>query len=229
VTKLTSYEELPDSDLVVDGVYEAEVGGQLTGETLSKLMPGIGNMGGFRAAGVGEDKRFVVLYSSGEDKDWPDTLDLSTGQFTYYGDNKTPGHELHDTKPGGNRILRRVFHLLHGPTEDRCRIPPFFVFKKYPTTRSPRSVQFKGLAVPGFRGLPATSDLVAVWKTTDGERFQNYKAAFTILDVPVVRREWLLELNQGNSLSVNTGLNLTHFSNSHRSKSDPPWAPLASN
>jgi hypothetical protein len=30
-------------------------------------------------------------------------------------------------------------------------------------------------------------------------------------------------------LSVNTGLNLTHFSNSHRSKSDPPWAPLASN
>ena len=28
---------------------------------------------------------------------------------------------------------------------------------------------------------------------------------------------------------VNTGLNLTHFSNSHRSKSDPPWTPLASN
>jgi hypothetical protein len=51
VTKLTSYEELLDSDLVVDGVYKAEVGGQLTGETLSKLMPGIGNMGGFRAAG----------------------------------------------------------------------------------------------------------------------------------------------------------------------------------
>jgi hypothetical protein len=28
---------------------------------------------------------------------------------------------------------------------------------------------------------------------------------------------------------VNTGLNLTHFSHCHRSKSDPPWAPLASN
>lgn len=203
MTQIIPYRALPQADLIVDAVYEGEAGGQLTGEPFSKLLPGVGNLGGFRAAGRGDDKKFVVLYSSGEDKDWPDTLDLNTGQFTYYGDNKTPGHELHDTRPGGNRILRRVFHLLHGTSEHRSRIPPFFVFKKCPTVLTERSIQFKGVAVPGFTGLPATSDLVAVWKTTEGQRFQNYRATFTILDVPVVSRAWLTDLASGNHSNVN--------------------------
>ena len=166
-------------------------------------MPGIGNLGGIRVAGHGDDKKFVILYSSGEDKDWPDRLDLNTGQFVYFGDNKSPGHELHDTGPGGNRILRRVFDLLHATPPDRKRIPPFFIFKKYPTPRSSRSVQFKGLAAPGFTGLPATSDLVAVWKTSKGQRFQNYQATFSVLDAPVINRAWLCDLANGNSLTTN--------------------------
>lgn len=194
MVQVVSYEICRDSNLIVDAVYEGETGGQLSGEALSKLLPGVGNLGGFRAAGKGKDKKFVVLYTSGEDKDWPDTLDLSTGQFVYYGDNKSPGHELHDTQPGGNAILRRVFELLH--SSQRSLVPPFFVFRKYPTPASARSVQFKGLAVPGFPGLPSTSDLVAVWKTTDGQRFQNYRAVFTILDVPVIPRSWLNALNE---------------------------------
>jgi hypothetical protein len=32
-------------------------------------------------------------------------------------------------------------------------------------------------------------DLVAAWKTLDDQRFQNYRAIFTVLDVPVVARE----------------------------------------
>ena len=92
--------DLSDADLIIDAVYEGAAGGHLSGEPLSELLPGIGNLGGFRAAGRGEDKKLVVLYTSGEDKDWPDELDLNTGQFVYYGDNKTPGHELHDTGPG---------------------------------------------------------------------------------------------------------------------------------
>jgi hypothetical protein len=64
-----------------------------------------------------------------------------------------------------------VFDLLHGDTNRRSLIPPFFIFKKYPTPASSRSVQFKGLAAPGFQGLPATSDLAAVWKTARGQRF----------------------------------------------------------
>lgn len=201
--RIFTYGELPHSDLIVDAVYEGTTGANLASEPLSALLRGVGNQGGFRAAGRGDDKKFVVLYSTGEDRDWPDTLDTNTGQFIYYGDNKTPGHELHDTGPGGNRILRHVFHLLHGSPGDRRRIPPFFTFRRYPTPVSRRSIQFQGLAVPGFRGLPAISDLVAVWKTSDNHRFQNYRATFTVLNVPVVGREWLNELANGNPLSTN--------------------------
>jgi hypothetical protein len=202
VPQIFPYKSLPTSDLIVDAVYEGEVGGQLSGEPLSNLLPGVGNQGGFRSAGRGEDKKFVILYTSGEEQDWPDELDLNTGQFIYYGDNRTPGHELHDTRRGGNLILRRVFQLLHGVSEGRARIPPFFVFRKYPTATSARSIQFKGIAVPGFRGVPATSDLVAVWKTTSGQRFQNYRATFTVLDAPVIHRAWLNDLARGTPLNA---------------------------
>ena len=203
MVRVISFEKLPTTDLVIDAVYEGVAGGNLSGEALSKLLPGIANLGGFRAAGRGDDKKFVILYTSGEDKDWPDRLDLNTGQFVYFGDNKSPGHELHNTGPGGNRILRRVFDLLHATPPDRKRIPPFFIFKKYPTPRSSRSVQFKGLAAPGFTGLPATSDLVAVWKTSKGQRFQNYQATFSVLDAPVITRAWLRDLANGISLTTN--------------------------
>tara|TARA_R110000782_G_scaffold268961_3_gene366215 strand:+ start:18423 stop:19640 length:1218 start_codon:yes stop_codon:yes gene_type:complete len=203
MVRVVSYEELPTVDLIIDAVYEGKVGSHLSGEAISKLLPGTGNLGGFRASGRGDSKKFVVLYTSGADKDWPDRLDPNTGQFVYYGDNKTPGHELHDTGPGGNRILRQVFDALHMASPDRTKIPPFFIFRKYPTPRSARSVQFKGLAVPGFTGLPATADLVAVWKTSKGQRFQNYQAVFTVLDAPVIERAWLNDLANGESLTAN--------------------------
>jgi hypothetical protein len=203
LARLVPCAELLRCDLHVDAVYEGEPGGLLSGEALSKLLPGVGNQGGFRASGRGEDKRLVALYTSGEDKDWPDRLDLSTGQFVYYGDNKHPGHELHDTQRSGNIILRRVFSLLHASTPQRSLIPPFFVFKKYPTAVSARSFQFKGLAVPGFVGLPPTANLVAVWKTTEGQRFQNYRAVFTVLDAGVISRAWIDDLVAGRSLTAN--------------------------
>jgi Restriction endonuclease AspBHI N-terminal len=43
-------------------------------------------------------------------------------------------------------------------------------------------------------------DLVAVWKTLDEQRFQNYRAIFTVLDVPVVSREWIRSILAGNPL-----------------------------
>ena len=201
MVRIISYRELSATDLSVDAIYEGEPGGQLSGEALSRLLPGVGNQGGFRASGRGKDKKFVVLYTSGEDKDWPDTLDVSTGQFIYYGDNKRPGHELHATQRSGNRILRDVFELLHTNPPQRSRIPPFLVFRKHPTATSARSFQFKGVAVPGFTGLPATSDLVAVWKTSGGQRFQNYRSVFTILDIPTVTRAWIDDLRAGNPAS----------------------------
>lgn len=192
------FADLPSSALVVDAVYESTHDGLLAGEALNALLPGVGNQGGFRPAGRGEDKILVVLFTTGEDKDWPDTLDLNTGQFTYFGDNKTPGHEIHDTRKGGNKILRRVFELLHATPPDRSKIPPFLIFKKLPTEQGSRSVQFKGIAVPGYPGVSATEDLVAVWKTTDGQRFQNYKSLFTVLDIATLSREWVTDILAGN-------------------------------
>jgi len=103
--KIFPHQLLSQCDLVVDAIYESSGDGQIGGEPISKILPGSGNMGGFRVSGRGERKNWVVLFSTGEDRDWPDTLDLNTGRFVYYGDNKTPGHELHDTEQGVTRFF----------------------------------------------------------------------------------------------------------------------------
>ena len=197
MTRILSFNELGTSDLMVDAVYEGGNQGNTSDDPISCLVPGIGNMAGFRHSGHGEIKKIVVLYTSGEDRDWPDTLNVENGRFIYYGDNKKPGHELHDTARGGNIILKNVFNWLHSTPGRRDLIPPFLIFKKSITQNSSRSVRFTGLAVPGAPGLPATEDLVAVWKTTSGERFQNYRAIFTVLDVPVIPRKWLEAIAAG--------------------------------
>jgi len=202
--RIIPFDKLLDSDLIVDAIYEGGEASTTLGDPISKVLPGSGNLGGFRPSGRGPFKKFVVLYTSGTDKDWPDELNLNTGRFDYYGDNKKPGHELHDTVRKGNLILINVFELLHSTPPETDIVPPFFVFKKYPTENSKWSVQFKGLAVPGYPGLTATEDLIAVWKMTGGQRFQNYKAVFTILDVPIVSRDWINDLSRGESDTVNT-------------------------
>jgi len=201
--KIVPFSSLKSSDFLVDAIYESTSDGKLSGEPISKLLPGSGNMGGFRVSGRGKNKNWVVLFTTGEERDWPDTLDLNTGQFIYYGDNKTPGHELHDTKAGGNKVLRHSFSLLHADDNPRAGIAPFFIFKKFQTAVGSRSVQFKGLAVPGFPGLSATEDLVAVWKTSKSQRFQNYRAVLTVLDIPVISRSWIEDLAAGKQLSPN--------------------------
>lgn len=201
--KVFKHEELVTYNLVIDAVYEGGNAGNSGDDPISKMLPGVGNMGGFRVAGKGNKKKYVVLYTSGEDPDWPDRLDLETGRFTYYGDNKTPGHELHDTTPRGNLLLKNSFDWLHAQPHQRASIPPFFIFRKHPTASGARSVQFQGLAVPGAPGLPGTLDLVAVWKTTEGQRFQNYRAIFTVLDVPTISRSWIEDLTAGNPLTEN--------------------------
>jgi len=202
--KLFRYGELGKSDLIIDAVYEG--GGSVgeLGDPISKILPGCGNMGGFRASGKGIYKKFVVLYTSGEHKDWPDNIDINSGRFTYYGDNQKPGHELHDTNKKGNLLLKNAFEWLHSNPLNLEKVPPFFVFVKFPTELSARSVQFKGLAVPGFPGMTATEDLVAVWKTTNNLRFQNYRSTFTILDEAVISRKWLEDISKGSTITQNT-------------------------
>jgi hypothetical protein len=85
VTRVISHSDCPSADLIVDAVYEGGQTKDVGSDAISRVMPGSGNQGGFRAAGTGEDKKFVVLYTSGEDRDWPDDLELNTGQFVYFG------------------------------------------------------------------------------------------------------------------------------------------------
>ncbi len=200
--KVIGHNELQDCDLTIDAVYEGGTANNVADDVISKLMPGTGNRGGFRPAGRGRRKNFVVLYTSGRDLDWPDTLDASTGRFVYWGDNTRPGHGLHETVRGGNKLLRNVFGRLDQNDSGRLEIPPFFVFRSCPTERSSWSIQFLGLAAPGCPGTAPTDSLVAVWKSIEGQRFLNYLAVFTVLDIPVVSRQWITALAEGQTDSA---------------------------
>jgi Restriction endonuclease AspBHI N-terminal len=67
----------------------------------------------------GSFRTLCVLYSELADPDWPDELRVETGALIYYGDNKRPGHELHDTQRSGNLILRNLFEDLPQSEQDR--------------------------------------------------------------------------------------------------------------
>ncbi|MEL0124287.1 MAG: restriction endonuclease [Alphaproteobacteria bacterium] len=185
--KQISFEDSREADLIVDAQYLSGRVGNLSDEVISKIMS-VGTQGGFRPRGRNERKDFCVLVTSMEDKLWPDSIDIYNGMFTYYGDNKTPGNEIHEKD--GNKILKYAFEQLH--LENLENVFPFFVFKQL--RNSYRDVQFLGIAVPGHPNINSKSDLVAEWGLENGERFQNYKAIFSILDVPTISREWLQSL-----------------------------------
>ena len=114
-----SPEELDSCDLVVGATYLSGTSGALGDEPINRLLR-CGNQGGIRTRGRAGARQLVVLYTTLADADWPDSIDTSTGRFVYYGDNKRPGCELHETAKGGNTVLRQVFDALHiepRPTE----------------------------------------------------------------------------------------------------------------
>jgi len=195
--RIFEFSELERAPLIVDAVYRGGTAKNAGASALARILP-VGNSGGFRPLfGSGSKSlKYLVLYTDFSSPDWPDLLDETTGEFHYYGDNKTPGCALHDTPKGGNRILRDMFNDLH--EGNRHSIPPVFVFSK---GDAGWDVVFRGLAVPGASSVHGNEDLVAIWKSKGGERFQNYRAVFTILDVPEISRAWIAELEQGRSIS----------------------------
>ena len=190
------FEALPTADLQVDRVYSGGRAGNRGDDPIAKLLP-VGNAGGFRFLGspTNDTVRAVVLYTSNTDPDWPDRLDLSVGSFTYYGDNKKPGRGLHETPRKGNLFLSRVFAAAASGAEGRSRVPPILLFSKAETGADAR---FRGLLVPGAPTVPVDEQLVAIWRTAGDQRFQNYRAAFTVLNVDVIEREWLKQITSGN-------------------------------
>jgi len=197
-----AFEELLEADLHIDAIYNGGKVANLGAEPLSKLI-GVGNSGGFRPITGGKPSRVTLcaLVTSGEDPNWPDNLDTERGVFTYYGDNKKAGNaDMHETRPNyGNRILRDSFKNLHLGVRER--IPVFLVFQR--NGKKGYSYQFRGLAVPGAYGLGPTEDLVAIWKTdAKGDRFLNYRARFTILNLKTICKLWIKEIkNSGNILN----------------------------
>lgn len=201
-------DERVDWQLYIDAVYKSDpTKKDMSAEVLSKLL-GVKNQGGFRYLGKTETPNLVILFTSGEDIYWRDEFDSSVGLLLYYGDNKTPGTDLHKTKLHGNEILRYVFELAStNDVERRKRIPPILVFKK--TTG--RDVKFLGLAVPGIKGKPNKDWLTAVWGCNkNGDRFQNYKAYFTILNTSTgsdyqsgfgINLAWLNDIETGNAFN----------------------------
>lgn len=200
--------------LYVDAIYKADPSKKdMSAEVLSKLL-GVKNQGGFRYLGKTECPNLVVLFTSGEDVYWRDELDNSLGMFIYYGDNKTPGRNLHETNLHGNEILRYIFELATSNDMSlRKKLPPILVFKK----SSGRDVKFLGLAVPGIKGKPQKEWLTAVWGCNkDGDRFQNYKAYFTILNT-----------SSGCENEIGYGINLAWLNDIEKSNAyDSKYAPM---
>ena len=189
---------LESTDLVVDEIYGGSRNKNASDDPLPKLL-GVDNGAGFRHLGKRPQVRtlkLVVLKTSFSDINWPDSLDRERGLFLYYGDNHEP-RELHDTPRQGNLILRNLFDEAHN-VQCSSHFPPILLFGN---TGTYRDVRFLGLAVPGAEGMGSDDDLVAVWRTSkDGLRFQNYKAIFTVLDIPRVSRAWINDVKRGNIL-----------------------------
>ncbi len=184
------FSELRTADLFIDALYQSDRSqpkGALASEPLSKLM-GVGNLGGFRPKAGSKGIMAVVLTSTRSEPEWPDSLDVYTGTYTYFGDNRSPGVEMHQTKQRGNQILRDAFALAQGTEDERAQCPLFFIFE---TGAEARDFIFRGLAVPGSEFKESGEDLVAVWRTSAGERFQNYRATFTVLREGFISGDWL--------------------------------------
>ena len=194
------FSELSTADLNIDAIYKGGSKGNQSDDIFNKLL-GLENSGGFRALKSRTEPTMLALVSSTEEPEWPDFLDIETGIFTYYGDNRTPGHTLLDTSKKGNKCLENLFNWNHIGGGIRKKIPPIFIFIK--EGKKGRNYRFRGLAVPGNPIFSQTEDLVSVWKSKNGQRFQNYKAIFSVLSVDKISREWITDIQKGNTFSKN--------------------------
>lgn len=161
---------------------------------------GINNVSGFRPKSTKDSKNtditncaFCVLITNLGEIEWPDELNIETGQFTYYGDNRVPGSAIDSTSVGGNKLLQFTYSHLH--SQSRNSIKPFLCFEAV-KNKDGSYMRFLGLAAPGGQGISSVDDLVAVWKVKDSQRFQNYRSIFTILKEETISKQWLEDLVQ---------------------------------
>lgn len=208
------YEELSSAPLLVNSIYEGGgKGNPAADDPLTKLFKidgftkSVGNRSGFRKSNKENNGKstkeiaYVVIFSTGKIKEWPDFFDKSTGTFIYYGDNREPGNHYLNTKQKGNVLLKEIFEKAYGQAEVRKTIPPMFVFE---STGVGFNVEFLGVAVPGIKGKTREQTLELETHGDFPKQFQNYKAHFTMINIEPngVSREWLAQLKgiNGNTL-----------------------------
>jgi len=183
--------------LIVGAIYEGS--SSYGSDPISKLLK-VKNQGGVRVGlGPSGSSAFIALHSTGNEADWPDHIERSTGVCTYYGDNREVGRDL--LEPAGNRVLLEAFSNSFVTEEDRLSSPPFFIFTK-PEGVKGKPVRFEGLAVPGSDG-PRAEWCVAKLFPKEGGWYQNLVVNLTLLAVPEVSQHWLEDLRNGYTLSSN--------------------------
>ena len=205
--KSFKFDQLTTAPLVVDAIYEGGKVGNLKSEVISKVLSvkndkgeilKVHTTGGFRYRGKLPNPLVVALTSNSSEPAWPDSINPFTGQLTYFGDNRSPG-ELHETHLGGNQILADSFARFGDGKKARQSLPVFFYFTKW----SGFSQQFRGLVVPSGVGVTSDDQLSAIWRTKNGARFQNYRAIFTVLNIPEISRQWISDLMLGKDKLAN--------------------------
>lgn len=191
--------DLPKADLIIGNTYEGGKKGNAGDDPLSKLMR-CENQGGFRPVGArnGVNTKFCVLYSDLSHDEWSNRIELETGKFYYYGDNRKAGRGIHETVKKGNLILRYSFDEYQDG--NRKNIPPFFVFAK---GKKGRDVIFRGLAVPGAVDENNSDSLKVISHESAEGAIPNYLSIFTILDVQTIKRAWIEDLHKGEPFTVN--------------------------
>lgn len=194
--RVLPYSRLGRLDLTVGALYEGGRAGNASDDPLALILKG-GNAGSFRYCGSLDDLNYLIIVLSLDDPTWTDRLDFDSGTITCFGDNRQPGRSLLDTPKNGNLIFKSLFGSLRNAKDPRKGIPPIFVFSKHPNQASPRTVRFVGMAAPGSPRIRPAKSLTRTQRQINSQRLQNYRAVFTLLDVPTIPRAWIDDLEAG--------------------------------
>ena len=194
--RVIPFSKLGNLDLVAGTLYEGGRAGNASDDPLARILKA-GNAGNFRYCGSVDKLNYLIIILSPDDPIWADGFDLESSTITCFGDNRWPGRSLLDTPKNGNLILKMLFGNLRSSKDPRKAIPPIFIFSKYPNQASQRSVRFIGIAAPGSPHDQPKKNLKRVQRRINSQRLQNYRAKFTVLDIPVVPRVWIDDLEAG--------------------------------
>ena len=137
-------------------------------EQLSKLL-GVGNSSGFRSKNVIKQKKtaYIVATITHENNDWNDTIDFSTSEVIYYGDN-AKSNDILLTKQNGNKKLKYLFENSDDPSVQF----PLFLFYRDTDCRN-RDFKYAGIMVPNYN-----DNGLEIVENDNG--IKNYKAHLTL-------------------------------------------------